>query len=530
MGLTFRHALNARNRRNANNVQSGDYFGGPNGMVTVQYPKETVPVPDHGRYRLHNEMDDCIVCDKCAKICPVDCIEIEPIKATEEVGRASDGSVIRLYAAKFDIDMAKCCYCGLCTTVCPTESLTMTKTFDYSEFDVRDMVYAYSNLSPEEAQEKRDLLEQFQREKANAKEIAAKKATPEVKKPAFKPTMKPHKTAVTTSMNNPVVEPTTSTSKFHPKNWDSTKTRNAEKPIFVFNPNPVVRSTEEVTKDIIQKSGFKPTQKPVAKPGFRPTMKPKSAESTEGATPTPTAAKPAFRPTMKPKAAESTEGATPTPPAAKPAFRPTMKPKAAESTEGATPTPTAAKPAFRPTMKPKAVESTEGATPTPPAAKPAFRPTMKPQNVENNAVQAPRPTFKPTIKPQNTDQVVEQKAASKPAFSPTIKPKNVEVENQPKVEKSTRKAKKSFVPHFHPSDYKFTPDTLRPVFQKPQEVKQVKSAITTFEEASKEPVQRSEPSSTKPAFRPTMKPKTPSAQHEDKPAPKPGFRPTMKPK
>src|SRR5690606_14230623 len=420
------------------------------------------------------------------------------------VGRASDGSVIRHYAAKFDIDMAKCCYCGLCTTVCPTESLTMTKTFDYSEFDVRDMVYAYSNLSPEEAQEKRDLLEQFQREKANAKEIAAKKATPEVKKPAFKPTMKPHKTAVTTSMNNPVVEPTTSTSKFHPKNWDSTKTRNAEKPIFVFNPNPVVRSTEEVTKDIIQKSGLKPTQKPVAKPGFRPTMKPKSAESTEGATPTPTAAKPAFRPTMKPKAAESTEGATPTPPAAKPAFRPTMKPKTAESTEGA--------------------------TPTPPAAKPACRPTMKPQNVENNAVQAPRPTFRPTIKPQNTDQVVEQKAASKPAFRPTIKPKNAEVESQPKVEKSTRKAKKSFVPHFHPSDYKFTPDTLRPVFQKPQEVKQVKSAITTFEEASKEPVQRSEPSSTKPAFRPTMKPKTPSAQHEDKPAPKPRFRPTMKPK
>ena len=36
--------------------------------------------PDTGRYKLHNEIDDCIVCDKCAKICPVNCITIEPIK------------------------------------------------------------------------------------------------------------------------------------------------------------------------------------------------------------------------------------------------------------------------------------------------------------------------------------------------------------------------------------------------------------------------------------------------------------------
>ena len=90
------------------------------------------PIPDVGRYRLHNEIDDCIVCDKCAKICPVDCIDIEPIKATEEIGKTSDGTPKRIYAAKFDIDMGKCCFCGLCTTVCPTECLTMTKVYDFS--------------------------------------------------------------------------------------------------------------------------------------------------------------------------------------------------------------------------------------------------------------------------------------------------------------------------------------------------------------------------------------------------------------
>ena len=173
--LTFRHLWQARNRRSNHNIGTSGYFNEQEGMVTLQYPLEVMPIPDNGRYRLHNEMDDCIVCDKCAKVCPVDCIDIEPIKATGEVGKASDGSPIRLYAAKFDIDMAKCCYCGLCTTVCPTECLTMTKTFDYSEFDVRDMNYHYSNLSPEEAEAKKALYEQFMREK---EELKKQKATP----------------------------------------------------------------------------------------------------------------------------------------------------------------------------------------------------------------------------------------------------------------------------------------------------------------------------------------------------------------
>ena len=171
--LTFRHLWQARKRRTNHNVGTSGYFNEQDGMVTLQYPLEAMPIPDNGRYRLHNEMDDCIVCDKCAKVCPVDCIDIEPIKATGEVGKASDGSPIRLYAAKFDIDMAKCCYCGLCTTVCPTECLTMTKTFDYSEFDVRDMNYHYSNLTPEEADEKKSLYEQFMQEKEALKKQKA---------------------------------------------------------------------------------------------------------------------------------------------------------------------------------------------------------------------------------------------------------------------------------------------------------------------------------------------------------------------
>jgi formate hydrogenlyase subunit 6/NADH:ubiquinone oxidoreductase subunit I len=378
MRLTLRHLWSARNRRKPGDIRSGNFYDQQEGIVTIQYPLETIPIPDNGRYRLHNEMDDCIVCDKCVKVCPVDCIEIEPIRAIEEVGKASDGSPIRLYAAKFDIDMAKCCYCGLCTTVCPTECLTMTKTFDYSELDVRDMVYSYANLSPEEADEKRRLLEQFQKEKealkAVNKPVTASEPTPSAPaRPVFKPTIKPK---------------------------------------VVADENVIVPEAENPAEEI--------PAKPAGKPAFRPTLKPKIvaennvdkpvSETAAEETAKPVNAKPPFRPTMKPKVvvednAEKPASETPAeeevkPVAAKPAFRPTMKPKVvlddnaekpvSEAPVEEEPKPVAPKPAFRPTMKPKTevkaeVKTEESSEPEQPEQKeevkpkPAFRPTMKPK-------------------------------------------------------------------------------------------------------------------------------------------------------
>ncbi|RVU25000.1 4Fe-4S dicluster domain-containing protein [Sandaracinomonas limnophila] len=169
MSLTWKHLWAAKNQRKVQDIRSDNYFQSNEGVFTLQYPAEQVEIPERSRYQLDNVMEDCIVCDKCVKICPVDCIEIDPIKATGLVGYASDGSPIRLYAAKFDIDMSKCCFCGLCTTVCPTECLTMTSEYDFSTFDVKDHLFHYSNLSPEEAEEKRRLYEQFVKEKEEAK-------------------------------------------------------------------------------------------------------------------------------------------------------------------------------------------------------------------------------------------------------------------------------------------------------------------------------------------------------------------------
>lgn len=198
--LTFIHLMHAVKTRKPLPVSDKSYFKQPDGIATIQYPHEVFPVPDTGRYRLHNEIDDCIVCDKCAKICPVNCITIEPIKATEEIGKTSDGTPKRIYAATFDIDMGKCCFCGLCTTVCPTECLTMTKVYDFSVFDIRDHVYTFAEMTDAEIAEKRALLEQSQKLKAQVAQPEGKAAVEEPKpsgtpakpgKPVFKPKIKP---------------------------------------------------------------------------------------------------------------------------------------------------------------------------------------------------------------------------------------------------------------------------------------------------------------------------------------------------
>lgn len=175
LNLTLKHFFAAKNSREVLSVKADNYFKQLPGNATIQYPHQTLPVPETGRYQLFVEMDDCIVCDLCAKICPVNCIDIESIKATEAIGQTSDGTTKRLYAAKFDIDMAKCMYCGLCTTVCPTECITMTNQYDKSVDALSLLNYQFSAMTQEEATEKKSALEKQQAEKAAAKQAAALK-------------------------------------------------------------------------------------------------------------------------------------------------------------------------------------------------------------------------------------------------------------------------------------------------------------------------------------------------------------------
>lgn len=173
--LTLRHLFGSTKKREVAPIQSPNYFKElEKGTNTIQYPQQQIPVPEVGRYQLDVEIDDCIVCDLCAKACPVDCISIESIKATEAIGQTSDGSTKRLYAAQFDIDMAKCMYCGLCTVVCPTECITMTNQYDRTVRHLEELTYQFAVMTLDEIDEKKAAFETQQAEKQAAKQAALK--------------------------------------------------------------------------------------------------------------------------------------------------------------------------------------------------------------------------------------------------------------------------------------------------------------------------------------------------------------------
>ncbi|CAN5232987.1 hypothetical protein BH23BAC1_BH23BAC1_32550 [soil metagenome] len=311
--LSLRHLFDAKERRTPLGVFENDYFEQKTGIFTLQYPHESIPVPENGRYRLHNEIEDCIVCDKCAKICPVDCIEIEPIKAIEEIGKTSDGTPKRIHAAKFDIDMGKCCFCGLCTTVCPTECLTMTKAYDFTEFDVADHIYAFAEMTPLEILEKQQALEKFNKEKelakaAKAPATPAKETTtdePEKTAAAGKPVFKPRM---------PMKPKTAGTIKEEDKPEQDAKAKALE---LMKAKSKTVESASDGNNKVEEPESPKPKPPAAKKPG--PIIKPKvpgkeSPDTKENLKDTeenkdvkPASAKPVFRPRpmiKKPKGKE----------------------------------------------------------------------------------------------------------------------------------------------------------------------------------------------------------------------------------
>lgn len=153
--------------------------------VTIQYPSVKLKLPERARNRLYVNMDDCIGCDQCSMACPVNCITIETLKSTPDVdlGLTSVGTKKRLYVPVFDIDIAKCCYCGLCVYPCPTECIKMTDVYEFSEYDRGNLNYNFATMTAAEVDSAKTKLAAHDREQA-AKKAALPPATP---KPAVAP-------------------------------------------------------------------------------------------------------------------------------------------------------------------------------------------------------------------------------------------------------------------------------------------------------------------------------------------------------
>jgi NADH-quinone oxidoreductase subunit I len=185
MGITLKHFFNAIHRKGDAGLDDVDYFRQVDGLCTLQYPREVIPTPKNGRYRLNNDIEDCIGCGQCVRACPIACITMETIKVASDdlalCGKTSDGQQKKFWIPLFDIDVAKCMTCGICTTVCPTECLAHTPVSDFSEFDRSNFIYHFGNLSRLEAEAKKRKNSELQAKALAEKEKKAADALNESK-------------------------------------------------------------------------------------------------------------------------------------------------------------------------------------------------------------------------------------------------------------------------------------------------------------------------------------------------------------
>jgi NADH-quinone oxidoreductase subunit I len=121
-----------------------------NGIFSIQYPEEKLPVPENFRvvpmlvYDTGENGEQklrCTACGICAKVCPPQCIWIT--RATDpETGKPLSHPV------EFNIDIDICMNCGLCAEFCPFDSIKMDHDYEIASYErMKSHIYDLKKLA-----------------------------------------------------------------------------------------------------------------------------------------------------------------------------------------------------------------------------------------------------------------------------------------------------------------------------------------------------------------------------------------------
>ncbi|GAB1644911.1 NuoI/complex I 23 kDa subunit family protein [Krasilnikovia sp. MM14-A1259] len=113
--------------------------------TTQQYPDVEPDLPPRSRGVIALLEENCTVCMLCARECPDWCIYIDSHKEEVVVPGAARPRQ-RNVLDRFDIDFSLCMYCGICIEACPFDALYWTPEFEYSEYDLRDLLHDKDRL------------------------------------------------------------------------------------------------------------------------------------------------------------------------------------------------------------------------------------------------------------------------------------------------------------------------------------------------------------------------------------------------
>jgi NADH-quinone oxidoreductase subunit I len=115
--------------------------------VTVQYPHEKEAPPTRARGVIALKSENCTVCMLCVRSCPDWCIYIEGHKDKAPPRREGGKPRTIQILDRFDIDYALCMYCGICVEVCPFDAIFWSPEFEYSEFNIADLLHDEERLN-----------------------------------------------------------------------------------------------------------------------------------------------------------------------------------------------------------------------------------------------------------------------------------------------------------------------------------------------------------------------------------------------
>ncbi len=110
-------------------------YAGPEAAARSMQPLVQHTLPSRYRGFLEVDMSVCTACQACERACPINVIAIEIEK--------DPANPKNRVMTRFDIDEAKCMYCGLCVEPCPTGAIQHTREFEGSQRFLHNMILRF---------------------------------------------------------------------------------------------------------------------------------------------------------------------------------------------------------------------------------------------------------------------------------------------------------------------------------------------------------------------------------------------------
>jgi NADH-quinone oxidoreductase subunit I len=107
-------------------------------ILTVQYPRETLPMPPRFRGHIQLVFDaetgraKCTACGLCARACPSGCIEVDGLRREGEKKKS---------VSKYLLDFTKCSLCGSCVEICASDAVEFSKDYNVVSLNREDFAH-----------------------------------------------------------------------------------------------------------------------------------------------------------------------------------------------------------------------------------------------------------------------------------------------------------------------------------------------------------------------------------------------------